>query len=325
LRQLKRIAKRALGASGLAELALRWRGGNPLILMYHGVTRTPPRGLRNCEGKHVGIDRFVQHLRLLKEHRRVLPLAELVGGVVTGADMRNAVSITFDDGYENNVTEAAPTLVDLGLPATFFLATGYVDAPRWMWVDRLEYALDQAGPKSALTVEGLGQISLADKRAALGAIKRFAKQQPEAAVLRLVSEVDEQSGTPSDPPDGDYRFMTWAQARQLKAAGFDVGAHSVNHPILSQVTTARGEREMVESHDAIRRELGTCSEVFCYPNGKTSDYTPAIMECAARHFYAALATNRGPARASERYQLRRLGVGHATTAEDLVGVLLREQ
>lgn len=324
MRQLKRIAKRALRASGVVRLALRLRRGNPLILMYHGVTREPRRGLRNCEGKHVGVDRFVEQLRFIKTHRRVLPLAELVDGVVKGTSLRDAVALTFDDGYENNVTQAAPVLADLGLPATFFLATGYIDAARWMWVDRLEFALDRTERK-ALTLEGMPPISLEDRPRALGALKKLAKQQPEAAVSRLVVRVDEQCGTPADAPEGDYRFMTWAQARALKAGGFEVGAHTVNHPILSRVELAQGEQEMVDSRDAIRRELGACSEVFCYPNGKASDYTPDIMERAARHFYAALATNRGPAQASERYQLRRIGVDHATTADDLAGVLLRER
>ena len=321
---LKRIAKQALRATGVEELALRVRRGNPLIMMYHGVTRRPRAGLANCEGKHVGVARFAEQLRFLQRHRRIVPLDELVDGVVAGRDMRQTVAITFDDGYENNVTEAAPVLADLKLPATFFLATGYVDAGRWMWVDRLESALDRTDQKT-LALEGLGTVSLDDKRAALGAIKRFAKQQPESAVPRLVTEVDAQCGGGAEAPDGDYRFMTWAQARALKQSGFPIGAHTVNHPILSRVDLPQGEREMLESRDTIRREVGACSEVFCYPNGKASDYTPEVMACAARHFSAALATNRGPARADERYQLRRIGVDHATTEDDLAGVLLREQ
>jgi peptidoglycan/xylan/chitin deacetylase (PgdA/CDA1 family) len=288
------------------------------------VTRNPARGLRNCEGKHVDLDRFVAQLRLLTRHRRVLPLDELVRGVLEGADLRGVVAITFDDGYENNVTAAAPALAELGLPATFFLATGYVDAARWLWVDRLEFALD-AAERRTVRVEGLGEVPLDDRAQALGAIKRFAKQQPPSAVSRLVAEIEDQCGTPAGPPSGDYRFMSWPQARQLKAGGFEVGAHTVNHPILSRVSLPEGEREMVESRDAIRRELGACSDVFCYPNGKVADLTPEIVACAARHFDAALATERGPARASERYALRRIGIGQATTPDALAEVLLRER
>jgi peptidoglycan/xylan/chitin deacetylase (PgdA/CDA1 family) len=321
----KAIAKRALTASGAMGLALRARRSNPMILMYHGVTAQPAGGLRNTEGKHVGVDRFAAQLRFLARYRRVLSLTDFVDGVLAGRDMRDAVTLTFDDGYENNVTCAAPVLSDCKLPASFFLATGYIGVDRWMWVDRLESALDRAGGKDAVEVSGLGRVSLGDRPAALKTIKAYAKKQPDERVQEVVAEVARQCDAGDAPPDGDYRFMTWDQARQLKAAGFEVGAHTVNHPLLARVPLERGEREMLDSRDHIARELGACCDVFCYPNGKAGDYTPEIMTSAARHFRAALATNRGPARANERYELRRIGVGQGTTEDVLALSLLRER
>ena len=322
----KNLATRALRATGAMGLALRHRRGNPMILMYHGVTRRAPAGLRNVEGKHVGIDRFAVQLSFLARYRRVLSLTEFVDGVLGGRDMTNAVTLTFDDGYENNVTCAASVLSDYRLPASFFLATGYIAADRWLWVDRLESALDRAGRgKNAVEVSGLGSVALDDRVATLKTIKAYAKTQPDERVQEVVAEVAQQCGAAEAAPDGDYRFMSWDQARQLKAAGFEVGAHTVNHPLLARVPLERGEREMLDSRDHIARELGACCDVFCYPNGKAGDYTPAIMTSAARHFRAALATNRGPARASERYELRRIGVGHGTTEAALALSLLRER
>ena len=158
MRPLKRIVGHIARTSSVQALG-RWHRGNPLILMYHGVTRATPRGLLNCEGKHVELDRFVEQVRFVKRHRRVMSLDALVSGVVTGADMRGAVAITFDDGYENNVAHAAPALADLGVPASFFLATGYIDADRWMWVDRLEFALNHTA-RGALDPDGMGHVGL---------------------------------------------------------------------------------------------------------------------------------------------------------------------
>jgi peptidoglycan/xylan/chitin deacetylase (PgdA/CDA1 family) len=321
----KGVAKRALRASGAMGLALRVRRSNPIILMYHGVTAQQPGGLRNTEGKHVGVERFAAQLRFLSRYRRVLSLTEFVDAVLAGRDLTNAVTLTFDDGYENNVACAAQVLADCKLPASFFLATGYIGVDRWMWVDRLESVLDRAARTDAVEVTGLGRVSLQDRPVALKAIKAYAKKQPDERVQEVVAEVARQCGAGDAPPDGDYRFMTWDQARQLKAAGFEVGAHTVNHPLLARVPLERGEREMLDSRDHIARELGTCCDVFCYPNGKAGDYTPEIMTSAARHFRAALATNRGPARASERYELRRIGVGHGTTEDALALALLRER
>lgn len=324
MRALKRVIKGAVRASGVERLWLRYRASNPTILMYHGVTVNEPRGIENCDGKHVHITRFREQLAILKAHRRVLPLTELVNGVVRGDDMRNAVAITFDDGFENNLVHAADVLSEHRASATFFLATGYIGTDRWMWVDRLEFAIDRY-PREELELTGLGRISTRDKRAALRQIKAFCKRQPEAELQNLLSEVEHRTGTDSAPPLGDYRFMTWDQVEQLKSAGFEIGAHTVNHPILSRVSVERAESEMLESRDQIKKALGNCSEVFCYPNGKSSDYTPEVMQAAARHFSAALATNRGPARSSERYEMRRIGVGYETTSDEFVRMLIREQ
>jgi peptidoglycan/xylan/chitin deacetylase (PgdA/CDA1 family) len=292
--------------------------------MYHGVTLNEPRGIENCDGKHVHVTRFREQLAILKAYRRVLPLSELVDGVVRGEDMRNAVAITFDDGFENNLVHAADVLCEHKASATFFLATGYIGTDRWMWVDRLEFAIDRYA-REELELSFMGRISTRDKRAALRQIKAHCKRLPETELQALLAEIEQRTGSDTAPPIGDYRFMSWAQVQELKSAGFEIGAHTVNHPILSRVDVARAEREMLESRDHIKKELGSCSQVFCYPNGKSSDYTPEVMQAAARHFSAALATNRGPARSSERYEMRRIGVGYETTSDDFVHMLIREQ
>jgi hypothetical protein len=61
---LKRVIKSAVRASGVERLWLRHRASNPTILMYHGVTLNEPRGIENCDGKHVHVTRFREHLAI---------------------------------------------------------------------------------------------------------------------------------------------------------------------------------------------------------------------------------------------------------------------
>ena len=68
---------------------------------------------------------------------RVLPLTDLVEQLRRGGLPRNALAITFDDGYRDNLTHAAPILARLGLPATIFLATGFIGTAEVPWFDRL--------------------------------------------------------------------------------------------------------------------------------------------------------------------------------------------
>lgn len=79
-------------------------------------------------------DRFRRICQWLAKHFRVVPLAAQVEALENGRALSNTASITFDDGYLDNYEVAAPILLELGLPATFFVATEFLGSdvvPFW--------------------------------------------------------------------------------------------------------------------------------------------------------------------------------------------------
>ena len=73
-----------------------------------------------------------------------LPLEELVARMSRNAVPRNALVVTLDDGYRDNLTHAAPVLSRYGLPATVFLATGFIGTGDVPWFDRVALAFKTA-------------------------------------------------------------------------------------------------------------------------------------------------------------------------------------
>ena len=71
-----------------------------------------------------------------------------------------SVVVTFDDGFENNYTAAFPVLQHYGIPATFYLSTGFIGTQRTFWVDKIEYLLYHIGDTvtSRLIRGGLPEI-----------------------------------------------------------------------------------------------------------------------------------------------------------------------
>ena len=71
---------------------------------------------------------FRRQMAFLAEHRfRVLPLTEAVACLTEARPFpKRAVAITFDDGLQNNYTEAFPCLREHGFPATVFAIAGRV-------------------------------------------------------------------------------------------------------------------------------------------------------------------------------------------------------
>src|SRR5262249_10465934 len=61
-------------------------------------------------------------------------------------------------------------------------------------------------------------------------------------------------------------MLTWEEIRELHAAGWTIGAHTVTHANVALATPADAEADIVGSRDALAAALGTAIEHFCYPN-----------------------------------------------------------
>src|SRR6516164_5774639 len=102
------------------------RRGGPAILMYHRIA-TPdvdPWGLS------VSPERFAEQVQPLRARRTVLSMDAFVARLRSGDLPHNAVALTFDDGYLDNLRQAKPTLETTSVPATVFLATGRMEQAR---------------------------------------------------------------------------------------------------------------------------------------------------------------------------------------------------
>jgi peptidoglycan/xylan/chitin deacetylase (PgdA/CDA1 family) len=314
---------------GVLEIALKLKPSRPLILMYHGVSSRPMRnGLQNYDGKHIALDVFVQHLRIVRRSRRVISLGELVHGLDNRQDMRNTVAITFDDGYENNVLVAAPALSDFNMTASFFLTTGLIGTERCIWTDQLEIALMRTHHTISQLPENAGELpirSLAEKRQALFRIKAMLKALSTQNVNEAVETLTNELGVEDICAEGDYRFMHWQQARDLVGAGFEVGAHTVSHPILTNIRFEAAAAEILGSRDKVQQETGTCSSTFCFPNGKLSDFNAELKGLCQKHFKAALSSERGAAVVEDIFELKRLSPSGPGKGENLEWLLLRTE
>ena len=326
LSRLARLPTRILCKIGAAPRLMRLTRGAPVILMYHGVTADAGIGLVNHSGKHVHIDLFRRQLQMLRRHRKVAPLAVLVQALQKQQDVSGMVAITFDDGYLNNAECAAPVLADLKLPATFFLSTGFIGTARWAWVDRLEAAL-QAAARGQFRISLLGERvqldGIVQRIELLRSIKVILKTMSWDAAEASVRLLEEELRVEQTEPWGVYRFMSWDHARQLVEAGFEVGAHTVNHALLSRMPLAEAEHEISASRERIVAEVGSCSATFCYPNGKHSDYTQGVMDICRRQFAAAVSTELGAARSDELYELRRVPVDAGSIEDRLASMVVQ--
>lgn len=237
---------------------------------------------------------FAGRMAHIARHYRVLTVEELATRLLERRVPRNALAITFDDGYRDNLTHAAPILHRLGLPATIFLVTGHIDTPRALWVDRLAMAFKAATARRVELADGhaLSLATVADRLAglqtALGHLKRLPDDERTASVERLIAALH-------PIPERPKRLMlSWDEVAALRGLGFSIGAHTITHPILSRLTPNQVRDEVHGSKAAIEKALGVPVRAFAYPNGRPDDYNEAVTRVVREAgFTCAVTTQRG--------------------------------
>lgn len=259
------------------------------ILIFHRVLAAPDP-LFPCEIDQAGFDVIC---RWLRDWFRVLPLDGAVRDLRSGALPSRALAITFDDGYADNVQHALPVLRRHGLPATVFVATGFLDGGL-MWNDAVIEAVRHcAQPALDLRDHAEGDLgchpltSLEQRRAAISQLLSRLKYLPPQRRLQAVAGVVRAAGVRMP----DDLMMSSAQLRAWRDAGLQVGAHTVNHPILARLDDAAALREMCDSRERLQQLLDQAVTTFAYPNGRPGeDYTAASVEAARRAGFEAAVT-----------------------------------
>lgn len=312
---VKSIARMGLHRAGGLSALRRLRSGLR-ILTYH---RFPADSLDGLE----------QQCRHLRRYYHPVSMAQVAEAFETGRPLPpKAIAITVDDGY-GDFANAAPVFRASGIPATVFLVTGFLDRKLWLWWDTLDYALRQT-PSSELRADGrLFPIATPEQRnLAFDWIVTRAKRFPNPQRIQFMQDLAHQLqvALPEQPP-ADYQALGWDQVRELRRQGFEFGAHSVTHPILSRLPTPdEQEREIVDSRDRIAQELGEPVRHFCYPNGQPEDWNESTVKAVSRAGFAtAVTTVKGWNRRVESpYRLERLSVNLTDSphyfAELLVGL-----
>ena len=274
---VKKLAGGILGNQFMANLGCWFNRHRPLVLLYHGVTdhKSFP-GIENYHGKHISATDFQRQIRWLKKHFKIVSLKEMENNLEAAAD-QPLCALTFDDGYKNNFDQAFPILQTEAVTATFFLTGNFIEKRQPLWTDRLEFAINHCEQLN-LTLNFAGQqqvFSLRrphEKISANIVINRYLKHCSGKTRLFQLREIEEKNNLVfSFETAPNYSPLSWTEIKIMSRAGMIFGNHTLNHPILSQLSSAEQEKEIYQSQKLIAGRLGTVSH-FAYPNGQSGDW-----------------------------------------------------
>ena len=201
-----------------------------------------------------------RHVEALGQWFDFIPLDELPRRLARPGK-RPFCLMTFDDGKRSNATEAAPELVRLGVPAVFYVTTGFLTSGTLLWFDRQKALVRALGYCPAgLELETLKQLPFA-----------VLNQRLDRACVRF--------GVMPETESADDRPMSWEDARSLSRRGFSLGAHGLTHAILTREPREHACAEIEQSLAHLSAELGAACKTFAFPNG---NYNPELAQHALK-------------------------------------------
>jgi peptidoglycan/xylan/chitin deacetylase (PgdA/CDA1 family) len=252
---------------------------------------------------------FTRHVRYLAAHYAVLSLDEVVGRMASRRPLPpNAVAITFDDGYADNLA-AARTLNRYGLPATFFITAGCLAGGEAFWLTELRQLMLavpagtirlDAGPAAAL-------IHITDAATREKAIRRLTRlikshdievRESLRAQLRQAARTSDafehvESGFSRTLRSAAEYMLRWQDLAEMQRLGMSIGSHTLTHPNLPSAGIEAATQEIAGSKAQLERELGTAVTLFSYPNGGAERYyTPQLQQVVAGTGFNAACTSR---------------------------------
>lgn len=321
----KRWLKKALVGSSVLRLASRLSAPTAAILAYHSIAERPQL-TDHIFGASTSQAQFEDHMKTLARKFRPVRLEEVVEFATTGRQLPpGAVAVTFDDGFADNYDVALPILNHYGIPASFYIMVNAVENGILPWYCRLRFAfhatnkMEWKGPANGRTFR---LDAPEERRAALNLAWDTGAKQTGSIQDRFIAGVEEALGT--EPVNAPHGFMmTWEQVLGLRKAGHTVGAHTLSHPNVAQVSASEASAEIVESKKRLEGKMGEPIEHFSYPhpalNPCWSSQTLEITRAAS--YKSAVLTTPGQVRAGdEPLALKRLN-----TPSDLVQFTLNLQ
>lgn len=294
---IRKLALNVARFTGLAPLARSLVGGVGAILMLHRVTANPEKPLGVNRHLNIAPDFLDAVLSDMKMRSyEFVTLDEAIERLRKGGNAGQFATITADDAYRDNFTEALPVLETHRAPLTIYVAPALISGDADLWWDVVDEIVSQGEPISIETKRGREIIdcSTPAKRFAANArlhehLTSDIREQDQRQVLHVLART---SGVDPDAPRLKT-LMNWEEIRRIAGHPLvTIGAHTVHHYNLMRLDEETARREMTEAALILESEIRRKPRHMAYPYGYAGAVGAREVTLAREAGYASAVTTR---------------------------------
>jgi peptidoglycan/xylan/chitin deacetylase (PgdA/CDA1 family) len=300
-----------LHAGGYAALRTVLPSRYLAILRYHAICG--PEGYTYADPQIcISPEAFERHVAYLSRAYNIVRLDEAIARIAAGERLpANAVAITFDDGYADNLA-AARTLAKYRATATFYITAGCLADGQPFWPAEIRHLLRAIrSPRLSIEASGVKLDLLLEtdehRRAAVKQLTRIFKSHVIPVREALREQLRRAAGDPVMP----RVMLTWDELREMHRLGMTIGSHTLTHPNLPSAGLSAAREELSGARRRLEAEVDAPVTMFSYPNGGADRYLTRDVQALVRETgYAGATTSRNAFATTESdvYALERIEV-----------------
>ena len=253
------------------------------IIAYHRINNIPTSNYPFDSGLiNASCEEFEEQVKYIKRYFNPITFTDLKNLIDNNLTIpKRTILITFDDGFEDNYTNAFKILSKHSVKATFFVSAGLMGQDELFWFERINYILRNTSESTIENIDGTIIDLSENKNLSINKIsetmKLFSNDKMRAYILNLEKKLGIQYN------ESDLNFsktMNWEQIIEMSDAGMEIGSHSYNHPILSRLSLEELKEELSLSKITIEKHIGKKVISLAYPNGDDASVGKTVEEVA---------------------------------------------
>lgn len=316
---------------GLSHLRTSFFSHIP-VLAYHRILDLPDENSYEFDIELISASTsgFEQQMNYLKMNFNPVTFRQIIDAAEGKQTLpKRPVVITFDDGFDDNYHYAYPVLRKLGIPATIFISTSYIDQAKPFWFDWIAYMIVNQKVLGEDIFEHnikLDISNLEQRRKLLSKVLDHLKKISNDERLEFIQKLKQSCDI--KPPEDGFKMskaLTWVQVEEMARNNIEFGSHTVNHPILTSITNDNElDYELIESKKSIEEHIGQDVQVISYPVGGAASFDERVCEASKRAGYklgVSYISGVNKEIAINDFDIKRIHVEHYTTMPDFMATL----